>query len=177
MRRRDRSAGSGEAGIAHAGVRTIVGLLLTGHGVRKLSSRLGGSGLAGATAQMESLGLRPGRIHAISAGVTQTAGGLLMASGLATPLGGAIIASNMIVAMRTACVGNGPWGINGGWEYPLVLAASSLAVAERGGGPLSLDRRLGLERSGPLYGAASAVLATAAAGAVLSTRRLAAGSG
>jgi putative oxidoreductase len=161
----DRSTGS--PGIAHAAARGAVGLLLAGHGLRKLSSVLGGPGLAGATAQMENLKLRPPRSNAIAAGATQLIGGGLTATGLLTPVGCALITSNMIVAIRTACAGRGPWGTNGGWEYPLVLALSSMAIAERGAGPLSLDRTLGIERSGPLVAAGTAATALTGAGLVL----------
>jgi putative oxidoreductase len=33
----------------------------------------------------------------------------------------------------------------GGWEYPLFWALIILAIALRGGGPYSLDRKLGWE--------------------------------
>ena len=163
--------GTSGPGLAHAAARCVIGLLLTGHGVRKLSTRLGGAGLPAATTQMENLRLQPARLNAIAAGVTQATGGVLTATGLLTPLGCCLISSNMIVAMRTACAGKGPWGINGGWEYPLVLATASLAIAERGAGPVSLDRQLGLERGGLLVGATAAALAVAGAEAVLTSVR------
>lgn len=169
--------GAGRPGPAHAAARGVIGLLLTGHGVRKLSTRWGGGGLPAATAQMEGLQLHPARLNAISAGVTQLAGGVLTAAGLLTPVGCCLISSNMIVAIRTASAGKGPWGVNGGWEYPLVLTVASLAIAERGAGPLSADRWLGLERGGWLAGAAAAAIAAAGAEAVLSSARRLPGDG
>jgi putative oxidoreductase len=166
LNRTHRSARS--PGIAHTAARGAVGLLLAGHGLRKLSSVLGGPGLPGATAQMENLKLHPPKLNAIAAGVTQLVGGTLTATGLLTPVGCALISSNMMVAMRTACAGRGPWGTNGGWEYPLVLGLSATAIAERGAGPLSLDRRLGIERSGPLVATVTAGAALTGAALVLS---------
>jgi putative oxidoreductase len=164
------SRGRAAAGVAHAATRGIVGLLFVGHGLRKLTTSLGGPGLEGAIAQMEGLGLHPARTNALSAATTQLAGGALLTAGLLTPLASAAIAGNMFVAMRTSCAGKGPWGVNGGWEYPLVLSAAVLGLAEHGPGPLSLDRALGTERSGAGTATAALAVALASAAAVLRTR-------
>jgi putative oxidoreductase len=166
---RQRGRRGAAAGLANAATRGIVGLLFVGHGLRKLTPALGGPGLEGATAQMEGLGLRPARANALSAATTQLAGGALLTAGLLTPVASAAIAGNMFVAMRTSCAGKGPWGVNGGWEYPLVLAAAALGLAEHGPGPMSLDRALGSERNGPAIAAASLAAALASAAAVLRT--------
>ena len=42
----------------------VVGLLFVGHGLQKLAGLFGGHGLEGSGALFESLGLRPGRLHA-----------------------------------------------------------------------------------------------------------------
>ena len=161
MHRKRRRTGA-SFGLAHTLARVTVGALFIGHGLRKLVPVLGGGGLDAATAQMDGLGLHPARANAVAAAGTQAAGGALLAVGLLTPLAAAVVAANMIVVMRTSCAGKGPWGVDGGWEYPLVLTAAALALAEHGPGPLSLDRALGRERSGT--GAAAAALATALAG-------------
>lgn len=169
-RRDGRSSGFGQLGL-----RAVLGPLFVGHGLRKLTRRLGGPGPEGTTAQMDGLGLRPPRANAVAAGATQLAGGALVAAGLLTPVGATAVAANMMVVMRTSCAGRGPWGTDGGWEYPLVLTAAALALADGGPGPLSLDRRLCIERSGA--GTATACLAASAAGsaAVLALARLAGG--
>jgi len=158
-------------GLVHAAVRLILGLLFVGHGLRKLRPVLGGPGLDGAEAQMESLGLRPARANAAAAATTQLVGGGMLAAGLLTPVASTAIAANMIVAMRTAQAGKGPWAIDGGWEYPLVLTAAALALAEHGPGPLSLDRLLGTERTGTVTGLASLGAALAGSEAVLAAAR------
>ena len=169
---RKRSSRGAAAGVVHAATRGVVGLLFVGHGLRKLTTALGGPGLEGATAQMEGLGLHPARANALSAATTQLAGGALLTAGLLTPVASAAIAGNMFVVMRTSCAGKGPWGVNGGWEYPLVLAAAALALAEHGPGPLSLDRALGTERSGAAIGLAAAGVSAASAAAVLTRARV-----
>src|SRR6188472_505335 len=47
----------------------------------------------------ESLGLRPGRRHAVAAGVTETSGSILIALGLATPAAAAGLTAVMITAL------------------------------------------------------------------------------
>jgi putative oxidoreductase len=64
-------------------------------------------------------------------------------------------------AVRTVHLEKGFFVTNGGYEYNLTLAASVLALADTGPGPLSLDEKLGLRMSGPLWalGALAAGLA------------------
>jgi putative oxidoreductase len=138
--------------------RTVIGGLFIGHGTQKLFGWFGGPGPAGAAAMMESLQLRPGKVHALLGGATETAGGSLLAAGLATPLASAALTGVMTTAIKTVHLPNGPWAANGGWEYNAVLIAAVTALAETGPGELSLDHLLGTERSGPAW--ALAALAT-----------------
>jgi len=50
-------------------------------------------------------------------------------------------------------VPKGFWSTNGGWEFPVPLAAGALAVALIGNGAYSLDRVLGLTYADTLVGA------------------------
>jgi hypothetical protein len=65
-------------------------------------------------------------------------------------------------AVRTVHWSKGFFNSDGGYEYNVVLAASVLAIADLGPGPLSLDRALGTEKSGPFW--ALAALAAGLAG-------------
>jgi putative oxidoreductase len=69
-------------------LRLIIGGLFIGHGTQKLFGWFGGPGLAGTGQMMNSLKLHPPRRNALAAGVTETAGGTLLAAGLATPVKG-----------------------------------------------------------------------------------------
>ncbi len=137
-----------DMGVARLLFRATVGGLFVGHGTQKLFGWFGGHGLEGTAGSMESLGLRPGRRHAVAAGAAEAGGGLLLALGLATPLAAATLSSVMITAIRTVHGKNGPWVTDGGWEYNGVLIAALAALAEAGPGELSLDERLGIERHG-----------------------------
>jgi putative oxidoreductase len=50
-------------------LRIVTGALFAGHGAQKLFGAFGGHGLAGTGAFVESLGLRPGRMMALAAGL------------------------------------------------------------------------------------------------------------
>jgi putative oxidoreductase len=144
--------------------RLLLGGLFFGHGAQKLFGWFGGHGLDGTAGFFESLGMRPGRQHAIIAGAGETGGGALLAAGLCTPLGVAAITSVMATAIRTVHAPNGPWVTDGGWEYPAVIIATVALIAEVGPGPVSLDAARGSERSGTGW-----ALAALAAGAGAST--------
>jgi putative oxidoreductase len=129
-------------------LRLLVGGLFVGHGTQKLFGWFGGNGLDATAEGFEHLGLRPGRRNAIAAGAAEAGGGVLLAAGLASPLAEAALTGTMITAISTVHAKNGPWAGDGGYEYNLVLIAIVTALAETGPGPISLDRRLGRERSG-----------------------------
>jgi putative oxidoreductase len=131
-------------------LRTVLGLLFIGHGTQKLFGWFGGHGPEGTGQFFESLGLRPGRRHAMAAGAAEAGGGALIALGFLTPLGAAAIIGTMATAIRTVHFKNGPWVTNGGYEYNLALMAAMVALADLGPGDVSVDRALGTEVSGPL---------------------------
>ena len=106
-------------------LRFVVGLTLAAHGAQKLFGSFGGYGLDGTGQFMEALGFQPGRRHAALAGLTEAGGGVLLALGLLTPLGAALIASVMLVATITVHLKNGFFAASGGYEYNLVLAAAA----------------------------------------------------
>jgi putative oxidoreductase len=144
--------------------RLVLGGLFIGHGTQKLLGWFGGHGLEGTADFFESLGMRPGRQHAIIAGAGETGGGALLAAGLCTPVGAAAITSVMVTAIRTVHAPKGPWVSDGGWEYPAMIIAAVALITEAGPGAVSLDAARGRERSG-----AGWALAALVAGAGAST--------
>jgi putative oxidoreductase len=153
-------------------IRTVVGLTLAAHGAQKLFGWFGGYGLAGTAQWLESVGFRPGRRHAVMAGLVETGGGLLFAAGAATPLAAAIIASVMIVAAVIAHLKNGFFITSGGFEYNVVLGAAAIAVAFTGPGAISVDGLFGYAAGGAVAGAAAIGIAIAGAALQLGSRRL-----
>ncbi len=129
-------------------LRAVVGGLFVGHGLQKLTGKFGGHGPDGTGQFFESLGLRPGRQHALAAGAAEAGGGALIAAGAFTPLGAAMLSGTMVTAIRTVHAPKGPWISDGGYEYNLVLLAAVFAIADAGPGLLSLDAAKGRRRWG-----------------------------
>ena len=144
-------------------LRLTVGTIFVEHGTQKLFGWFGGHGLDGTGQFFESVGLRPGRRHALAAGTAETSGGILLALGLATPLAAAELASVMVTALRTAIWRGGIKIGTGGYE--MLLLASALALAESGPGDWSVDAAAGTERTGLRW--AAAALAAAAVGSTV----------
>ncbi|MFI2203333.1 DoxX family protein [Streptomyces sp. NPDC020192] len=124
-------------------LRLVAGLLIAGHGVQKVSFRLGGHGLAGGTEEFRHDGFRGGRLTAIVAGASQIGAGLFLTAGLLTPLA-AMAAMGVMTVAGTVKWPKGLWVQNDGYEYPMVLVVVSAALALTGPGGWSLDRALGV---------------------------------
>src|SRR5690348_12603564 len=144
-------------------LRGIVGGVFVSHGAQKLLGWFGGHGLEATSQGFESMGMRPGRLHATAASATEMASGALMILGLATPVAASGITAVMLTAINRVHKKNGFFNTNGGYEFNLVLIGAALALAEAGPGDPSLDSALGIEAHGP--GWALAALAAGAAGA------------
>jgi putative oxidoreductase len=153
--------------IARLGARLLIGGLFVGHGTQKLKGWFGGPGLEGTQAMMDNLGMRPAKRNAVAAGVAETAGGAMLAAGLATPLAASVLTGTMLTAIQKVHAPNGVWVSGGGWEYNGVLIASALAIAEGGPGVLSLDHVLGIEKKGAGWALLAAAVGAAAAYATM----------
>ncbi len=124
--------------------RAVLGLLFVGHGAQKLFGWFGGDGLGKTGAWMEQLGLRPGRLWALAAGLAKFVGGALLALGLLVPVAAVLMVAVMAVAIALVHARNGLWVQNGGYEYPLIASAAAVAVALAGPGAYALEPVLGL---------------------------------
>ena len=136
-------------------LRLAVGLTLPAHGSQKLFGWFGGPGLNGTGQFFEMLGFRPGRRQALSAGLAETVGGLLLAFGFLTPLGAAAVIAVMLVAVFSVHIQKGFFVHNGGYEYNVVLAVAALTLAFTGPGSLSMDAFLHYNYSGAVWGLAA----------------------
>ena len=76
-------AGTDELSLGLLVLRVGVGLTLAAHGYAKYFK---GGRIAGTAGWFDSMGMRPGRFHAILAASTEIGAGLLFAAGLVTPL-------------------------------------------------------------------------------------------
>jgi putative oxidoreductase len=152
-------------------LRVVVGLLFVGHGAQKLFGIWGGHGLAGTAGFFDSIGLKPGRLHATAAGVLEFAGGALLALGLFTPFAAAALIAVMAAAVLSVHLPKGIWSTAGGYEYNLVLSSVAFALAAIGAGNWSLDHALSLSIHGVLWAIGALVVGiVGGAGAIVSGR-------
>jgi putative oxidoreductase len=151
--------------------RLALAAILYMHATQKTLGWFSGLGLDRMAPVFESLGQRPGRHMVRLAAVCEVTGSLLVAVGIATPLGAAILAGTMVVAGGASTLSKGTvWNAAGGGEYPLVLAAFALILGFTGPGAWSLDSAIGA----PWYPKSNAA-ATVIGMIVLAVAALAAG--
>lgn len=123
-------------------LRVVAGFTMAAHGYQKFFS---GGRIAGTAAWFDSMGMRPGRLHALAAATTEIGSGVLLALGLLTPLAGAAFVAVMLVAAYTVHRPNGFFSVRAGWEYNLILALVGTTLGFTGPGRFSLDHLLGLD--------------------------------
>lgn len=145
-------------------VRMAVGGTMIAHGVNHW---LGGGRIEGTGRWFAGLGLRHGRMQAWMSVVTEIGAGALLVAGLLTPLACAAVISVMLVAGVLAHRPNGFFVFKDGYEYVLVLAVTSLALAVLGPGRLSVDEAAGIDVTGWTGGAVATGVSLAATAALL----------
>jgi putative oxidoreductase len=119
--------------------RVAAGVTLALHGYQKFF--LGGR-IKGTASWFESLGMKPGKLHAYLAACTEISCGIGFALGLLTPLTAAGCVGIMTVAAWTH---KGKFFIfKDGWEYNLILGLLAVLIATIGAGRWSLDYALDL---------------------------------
>jgi putative oxidoreductase len=147
-------------------LRVVVGLVFAFHGYAKITR---GGKLPGTARWFESIGVRPGHVHARAAAFGEIATGLTFALGFLTSLAGLGFVGLMSVAVWTVHRGKGLLVTKDGWEYNLVLATIGVTVAIIGPGEYSVDEALGLDLNGGLGLAISLLGGLAAAALMLAT--------
>jgi putative oxidoreductase len=103
-----------------------------------------GGRIAGTGRWFESIGMKPGKAHAILASATELVAGLGLALGLLTTLDAAGFVGLMFVAAWTVHRFNGYRSAKDGWEYVSILGLLAVGVAILGPGEWSLDDKLGI---------------------------------
>lgn len=123
-------------------LRVILGITFMMHGSQKLFGMFGGGGLEGTAKFMSSLGLEPGYLMALLAGLGEFGGGLLLVIGLFARFGAFLTAIVSLVAMLSVHITKGFFMTTGGYEFTLVLLAASIAILIEGAGKFSADKCL-----------------------------------
>lgn len=128
-------------------LRGIVGVVFLAHGYNHV---WGGGKIAGTARWFDSLGMRPGLVHAWVASVTELGVGALLLAGLLIPLAAAGVVGVMVVALVTNHLRNGFFIFRPGegYEYVLTLILVAVALGGLGAGSWSLDAALDIDFSG-----------------------------
>lgn len=123
-------------------LRASLGCMIAAHGLNKF---LGGGKIPGTARWFDSIGMRPGRLNALAAAVTEVGVGVLLAAGLLVPLAAAGLVALMVVAIVTVHRQNGFFVFRPGQgiEYCLMTAIAAVVAGTLGPGEWSLDHALG----------------------------------
>jgi putative oxidoreductase len=124
-------------------LRVVLGSIMAAHGAQKLFGWFGGGGPRGTADAFAQLRFRAPLMMAFAAGLAELGGGLLIATGLLTPLAALAIAVVMLSAIGTVHWRNGFWNAKGGYEFNLLVFAAAVGIAATGGARFSLDNLIG----------------------------------
>jgi len=117
--------------LALLALRIVLGVIMVAHGSGKVFG-----GMSKHVGLVQHLGL-PGWMAYLSA-AAEFGGGILLIAGLLTRLSALAVLIDMMVAIAKVHWKNGLRG-QGGYEFPLALAAIAFALVFLGAGPISLD--------------------------------------
>jgi len=147
-------------------LRVVVGPTIAFHGYAKIFR---GGRLPGTAGWFESIGMRPGEVHARLAAGGELLTGICFTLGFFTSFAGLGIVGLMSVAVWTVHRGHGLLVVANGWEYNLVLGTVGVTLSMLGAGRWSLDNVFGIDLNGGVGLAISLVGGVAAAAALLAT--------
>jgi putative oxidoreductase len=120
-------------------LRVAVGVTMIAHGYNHVYR---GGKIAGTGRWFESLGMKPGWLHAWLASLTELLAGTGLVVGLLTPWAAGALIGTMVVAWITNHLHAGFFVFRRpteGWEYLMNLVAALFAIACLGPGEWSLD--------------------------------------
>lgn len=123
-------------------LRIALGVVMIAHGYNHI---FGGGKIAGTGRWFESLGMKPGWLHAWTASLVELGAGVMLLAGLFIPLAAAGALGVMVVAWITNHLKNGFFIFRPGegWEYVGFISFTALALGTLGAGKWSLDHAIG----------------------------------
>jgi putative oxidoreductase len=130
-------------------IRLTAGGMLLVHGIMKVlpmaEKGFSATVSAFASGSMARRGIEPAIVAAYVVFFLETIGAVMIILGLFTRFIAAAVAIEFAIITFVAHWPVGFAAGRGGWEYPLFWGLIIFAIALRGGGPYSLDRKLGWE--------------------------------
>lgn len=128
-------------------LRVTIGAVMIAHGYNHIFR---GGKIDGTAGWFESLGMKPGKLHAWLASLTELGAGAMLLAGLLMPLAAAGVVGVMVVAWITNHMKNGFFIFRPGegWEYVMTLCMCGVALGALGAGTWSLDNALDIDWNG-----------------------------
>lgn len=127
------------ASLAPLPLRLALGAVFVAHGAQKLFGAFGGYGLEGTGGWMDSIGLSPGYLLALLAGLVEFFGGIAVIIGLLTRPAALAASALMVVAITSVHLQNGFFMSNNGYEFGLTLLAGFVSLLISGPGRFAVD--------------------------------------
>jgi putative oxidoreductase len=123
-------------------LRLTIAVVFLAHGIRHI---YGGGKIAGTARWFESLGMKPGILHAWMASLVEVAAGVALVLGFFTPIAAAGVVGVMLVAFITNHRKNGFFIFmpGEGYEYVLTLTLVAVSIGTIGPGQWSIDGHVG----------------------------------
>ena len=122
-------------------LRVAFGLTMAAHGYAKVFK---GGKLDGTAGWFDSIGMKPGSVHARLAAFSEILAGLGLAVGLLTTFSAMGFVGLMLVAGYVVHRSNGFFIVSEGWEYTFILAIAAVGIAMLGPGAWSIDDAIGI---------------------------------
>jgi putative oxidoreductase len=128
-------------------LRVMVGIVMFAHGYNHIFR---GGKIPGTGRWFESLGMKPGPLHAWLASLTELGAGTLLVFGFLTPIAAAGVVGVMLVALIINHLKNGFFIFRPGegYEYVLTLCMVGIAIGALGAGEWSIDHAIDLDWTG-----------------------------
>jgi putative oxidoreductase len=122
-------------------VRVVVGIMFLMH----VSGKFKIGAAAVATNILGKNGIEPALAWAYIIIALEVVGGICLIIGLFTRFFAAALAIEMLIALLAVHLARGYAANGGGYEYVLLIGAVLFTIAMRGGGPYSVDAKIGKE--------------------------------
>jgi putative oxidoreductase len=119
-------------------IRSAVGVIFIAHGLQKVFGMFGGSGIAGFSGMLQSMGFIVPTFWAWVAGLSEFLGGVCLVLGVLPRISATLIGIVMMVAIFGIHGSKGFFAMQGGFEYQFLILATCVGLALTGSGKFSL---------------------------------------